>query len=687
MKEPFAYIDPGTGGLVIGSLWSIISAALLIIVTFLITYFVRPLKRFLSVAWNNSRIFFKNHPVMFSLATVLVIVAGLVILLPGQNIINGAFLSGERMTKVLLIGIDAMDPKVVDKLMSEGKLPNFEKLSYSSLETTIPPETPVAWSAAATGSNPGKYGIYDFISRNPETYLPKLSLTEQDSSFTGTKYKSAMKGIPFWRITSDNGIPTTVLRWPLTFPPEKINGRMLSGLGVVDIRGFLNSYSFYTSGDVEKNPDDTGKLIKVSKNNNEIMTSVYGPMVRKGDELADSETPLKIRLHDDRATIHVDGSEYEVNVNEWSDWIRVKFRVDFLREVSGIFRAYLLSTEPEFAMYITSVQIDPENPVIDVTYPRGYGRDLTQEIGMFYTMGIPEDTKAVTEGRISKEVFLEQIKHIESEREQMFWYEFERFDSGIYAFGFDAGDRFQHIFWDSAIPKELEGYYTDKDRFLGEVLEKLNDDTHLIVFSDHGFSNFERAVSINTWLVENGYLKLTQKPTEDDPGNLFKYVDWNGTRAYSLGFVSLFINLKGREGNGIVQENEKETLINEIIEKLIDLRDPKYNKRAITNLYRSSEIYSGEHTENAPDVIIGFEPGYRMSWQNAIGGASPEVIFNNDEEWKGDHLMDRSHVPGVIFANFEISKQNPGLMDIAPTILSLLGLEIPESMDGEALHG
>ena len=637
-----------------------------------------------------------RHKKPFQFVVIAVMLA-LVIFIASNLIL----ISGPMKVKVLLIGIDALDPKIMEKLMEQGKLPNFKKLkdngSYSRLQTTVPPESPVAWSAAATGTNSGKYDIFDFVGRDPGTYLPKLTLAEEKQTITGTKYKSGLKGKPFWKMTSEAGIPTTVIRWPVTFPPEKINGRMLSGLGTVDIKGFQNSYRFYTSGQYDKKSEGAEKVVEITSVNDIIETKLFGPLVRKGNSVVEFEKPMKIKLNYDEAVISMDDENHAVKVNSWSDWIRVKFEPDFLTETYGIFKAYLLSLEPDFEMYVTSLQIDPKNPVADITYPKDYGKELANEIGLFYTLGMPEDTKAVTENRIGKQVFLEQINQIEDERTKMFWYEFGKFDNGIYAFAFDAGDRLQHIFWENTvleqnnselkIPKEIEDYYIEKDGFLGELLGKLNEDTFLIIFSDHGFSNFERAVSTNTWLVENGYMTLTKNPEANDAGGLFKYVDWDKTKAYSLGFASIYINLQERESKGIVAEKEYNELVAELIGKLDKLTDIKYGKKAITKLYKGKDIYQGRYAENAPDIVIGFEPGYRMSWQNAIGGLTPEVILDNDQEWVGDHLIDRSHVPGIIFTNFEIKKDNPSLIDIAPTIISILGLELSNDIDGKSLAG
>lgn len=671
---PVNYIDPGTGSVLVGSLWGIISTVLAMAAAFLVACFLNPLRRLLS-RFRKSRWFFPS-----------VTISILVLLIAGYPLLFNQFTfqavgMGNMEKKALVIGIDALDPDVMEAMMEEGRLPNFGKLeTLSRLQTTIPPETPVAWSAVATGTNPGGYGIFDFITRNPGNYLPRLTLTEESRSILGTRHTSGMKGVPFWRITSEKGIPTTVIRWPVTFPPEKVKGRMLSGLGTFDIKGLLNSYTFYTTKELERNEGDVGKIIKLEKKDF-IQTNAYGPLIRSGKE---SSVPMEIEIHGSSVTVTVDGNDHEIGEGKWSDWIRARFRTNPFTEVSGTFRLYLLSTGPDFRMYMTSVQIDPENPLMDISYPKDYSGELSEEIGIFYTMGMPEDTKAVDEGRLPREIFYEQIEQIEEERERMFWYEFGRFDDGILAFAFDAGDRMQHIFWrgDGMVP-EVEKYYEKKDEFLGKVLESMDENTDLIIFSDHGFSNFERAVDINRWLVENGYMVLTQEPEDD--GALFKCVDWNKTKAYSLGFASIFINMKGREGKGIVEKKDSGTIITEIIGKLAELKDEKNEKRVITRLYRGSEIYHGKNTENAPDIMIGFEPGYRMSWQTAIGGAAKDVITENDRQWKGDHLVDRSHVPGVLFANFRIEKENPSLMDIAPTILEILNIDIPEEMDGEPL--
>jgi predicted AlkP superfamily phosphohydrolase/phosphomutase len=213
----------------------------------------------------------------------------------------------------------------------------------------------------------------------------------------------------------------------------------------------------------------------------------------------------------------------------------------------------------------------------------------------------------------------------------------------------------------------------------------MDDRTTLIIVSDHGFTSFEKAVSLNTWLVENGFMTLTKGIKEGEEGALFKYVDWSKTKAYSVGFNSLFINLKGREGKGIVESEEKEKVVNEIIEKLESLADEKTGRKAINKSYKAEEIYSGSSMPESPDMIIGFNPGFRMAWESAIGGFNKEAIYDNTKKWDGDHLVDPLFVPGILFSNTNLDAKSASQIDIAPTVLDLLGLKIPKDIDGKSL--
>ncbi len=599
-----------------------------------------------------------------------------------------------KHTKALLIGIDGADPRVLTKLMDEGKLPNFAKLRnsgvFTTLNTSMPPHSPVAWTTIATGTNPGKHNIFDFIGRDPKTYLPSLALSKATTTHLGgTAYESIVTADPFWRVSTRDHIPTSVLRWPVTFPPEKVEGHLLSGLGVPDIRGLLSGYTYYTTEETNAS-DGPARMVTVEIADSTIKTDISGPRKRQGDKLVDIKTAMTITLANDTAVIAIDGKQYPVAVGAWTAWMQIPFKVGFMKTVKGIAKAHLENARP-FRLYLTAVQIDPEHPLYDISYPDTYSAKLADHIGLFYTLGIAEDTGALNDKKIDDKTFLEQTAQIEEEREKMFWSEFEEFkkkSSGAYAFVFDTGDRIQHMFWEEDafnktlnISPAVEAYYIKKDAFLGKVMQQLDNNTALMVVSDHGFSSFQRAVSVNRWLVDNGFMKLTEEPEDD--GGLFTNVDWSKTKAYALGFNSIYINLKGREGQGIVED--KGAVEKELIDKLMQLTDKKTGKKPVYKLYKSEDIYSGSHVNDGPDIMIGYYPGYRTSWQTAIGGLTKETIFDNNKHWKADHLIDPRFVPGVFFANFKINKKEPEQKDVAPTILSLIGADIPENMDGKKL--
>jgi predicted AlkP superfamily phosphohydrolase/phosphomutase len=601
-----------------------------------------------------------------------------------------------RYSRVVLVGIDGMDPAVMSKLMAEGGLPNFKRLAdagtFIRLNTSLPPHSPVAWTSIATGRNPGKHGIFDFIIRDPKTYTPLLSLSKVSGGLSGTEYGSYVSADPFWRITSNAGVPTTVIRWPVTFPPEGVRGNMLSGLGVPDIRGFLGGYAYYTSADDGKSDKASNRFVRVNVTGGAVDTEVWGPKTAKGGAVVDVSAPLGVKLSADgkSAVISVDGADYPVESGGWSGWVRAKFKVGMFKSVYGTFRAYLLGTDP-FRMYVTAIQIDPENPVVPISKPDGYSAELAREIGPYYTLGMPEETDGYVEDRLSKGAFLAQIGQIEGEREAMFWEGFNASPKGVYAFVYDSSDRLQHVSWawkamgggQLEVDDAVVEYYLHKDRFLGELLDRIDAGTLLLVISDHGFTSFERSVSMNRWLVENGYMTLREEPPAGEDGALFEYVDWGKTKAYSLGFNSVYVNSKGREGQGIVEDGD--VVAAEIASRLEGLIDPKNGKNAVKKAYLGKEIYQGPKSGEAPDIIVGFNPGYRMAWQTAVGGLTPQVFDDNTKRWNGDHLIDPSFVPGCLFTNAKLKASSASQLDIAATVLDAEGVAVPQDMDGRSL--
>lgn len=577
--------------------------------------------------------------------------------------------------KVLVLGIDGMDPKMASRMISEGKLPNFEKLYFKNLSTTMTPQSPIAWASLATGKNPGKTNIFDFIRRNPKNYLPVLSLAKTKSTLSGTDYEPYVRGDSFWKLTSESGVPTSVIRWPLTFPADKVSGNLLSGLGVPDIRGFLSGYTYYTESDELKGED---KTVKVESESGVINTVIKGPRKRTSKGVVDVTVPMEIEIGA-AAKFNVNGQEFTVEENSWTPWIEMEFKVGFAKKMSGIARGYLISLNP-FRMYLSDVQIDPNDPEWKISHPKDYSKELVSEVGLFNTLGMAEDTGAYEEDAITREIFLEQVNDIEEERTKIFWKEFEVFqeNGGLYAYVFDESDRLQHMFYGKE-DQVIEDYYIGKDKFLGEVLDKIDSDTNVLVISDHGITNYTRSVELNAWLVSEGYLVLK----EDKNIPLFKDVDWSQSKAYSIGFSGIYLNVEGREGEGIVAESDKDDLMNEIISKLKTLKDG--GEDVVFNAYKSEDIYSGPYVSDSPDIVVGFYPGYRAGWESPIGGTPKKIFSDNNKKWGADHIVDASFVPGSIFTNFEFEKEFVENVDVFPTVLTLLGVDVPSDIDGESL--
>jgi len=390
-----------------------------------------------------------------------------------------------------------------------------------------------------------------------------------------------------------------------------------------------------------------------------------------------------------------------VKKQQWSDWFEVKFKVGMLTTVSGIVKFFLNSTSPEFELYMTPIQINPKDPAFILSNPDSYIKELADELGHFYTVGISEDTKALSEGRLDEEAFIAMCDEITKEQENMLWHELNKFKEGLFSFGFFSTDRIQHMFWATKDPSHpqynetyarkhghvIDDYYRWMDRILGEVMKNVDESTAIMTFSDHGFRPSEEPFISNTWLAENGFMKLNRKAEKNDKegGSLFQNVDWENTSAYALGFGSIYLNMKGREKYGIVTPGaHSRSVLTEISGKLIKLHDSKYGQSSVKNVYISEKIYSGAQVDKSPDIVVGFNEGYRASWQTALGGSPSEIIEGNAAKWSGDHIVDPSVVPGFMLTNFKTNHDNPNLMDIAPTVLACFGLSSPD-IEGKSL--
>jgi predicted AlkP superfamily phosphohydrolase/phosphomutase len=608
-----------------------------------------------------------------------------------------------RVRRVLVLGLDGLSPDLAEPMLAQGALPGMARIQaaggYGRVATTFPAQTPVAWSSFATGTNPGGHGIFDFLRRDPATYLPDLSLNryEQKNAFVPPKAVNLRGGVPLWDLLAQAGIPSTVLRCPCTYPAEKMKGRLLAGMGVPDLRGGLGTPTWYTTdpgvaaGESERDTQNTLDGPRAT-------VPLVGPRLPRGGD-ATVELALTLDTDCSRVTIRAGGGSVEVRRGEWSGWLKVKFKVGMLQGVAGAVRFFLPGSASGFALYASPVNFTPDAPPFPISAPWDYAGELEKVVGTYYTTGMVEDHTGVVNGRIDEEAFLTQCDLVMREREAMLEHELARFSEGFLFCLFDTPDRLQHLFWRFREPDHpanrpgdagrfehtIEEHYRRCDAVVERVLARADEETLVIVMSDHGFTSFRRGVHLNGWLREQGFLTLKTGVEPAEAGEFFRGVDWSRTRAYALGLGGIYLNRRLREGEGILSAEDAESTAAEIQAALPGLRDPATGGLSVRGVRRREEIYTGPFAADAPDLLALFERGYRASWTTGLGGIGDGVLEDNTRRWGGDHIVDPVLVPGVLFMNRPFRTASPRLVDLAPTILAAFGVPRGANMEGDDL--
>jgi len=616
-----------------------------------------------------------------------------------------------------VIGLDGLEPTIVESMLERGELPNLARIRqsgfYSRIKTTYPAQTPVAWSSFATGTNPGGHGIFDFISRDPQTYLPDAALSHFErpkNAFSPPRVVNQRRGEPLWAALTRAGVPSVVLRCPCTFPPDELNGRILSGVGVPDLRGAQNKGTFYTQ-DRNTQARESEQVVMLGPGEH-LKTHVIGPRTTRQSPAADALCEITVRADRNQRKLKIDtgGTPERIELKErsWSEWVRFKFKLSMLQSVTGIARIYVKQIAPTIEFYVSAMNFDPAAPLFPVSSPANYAKDLVTEIGLFSTLGMAEDHNGLSNDRFDERAYLAQCELIIQERERLMQFELARFKEGFFFLLYDTPDRVQHMLWRFRDPEHpgyepdlagdfstlIEEHYAGCDKLLAPVLDKLDENTLLIVLSDHGFNTFRRAFDTNTWLWQNGLLAVKNgKTLSEGPGIASGDIDWSRSYAYAVGLGGIYLNFKGREREGILEEGtEAERVRNAIQSGLAGFADTATQRTTIRKVSRREELYSGPYTVNAPDLLVNFCPGFRVSWQSAVGGFANSMIEDNTRRWSGDHIIDPESVPGICFvqgapllADFAKNGRNPRLIDLAPTILNYLEVPVPKSMEGMAL--
>ncbi len=679
--------------------------------------------------------------------------------------------------RIVALGFDGVDAHVVEEMLAAGRLPNLAALKkrggYSPLTPTVPAQTPVSWATFSTGLDPGGHEIFDFLKRNPDDRVPTFAVAEETqapllfgaknrillpaaafllfgvagalfflarrrvgvlllfdalglTAAAGVFYavkawlpserpavRSNRLGKTFW--SEEGGRPATVMRMPVTFPPESFGeGRLLSGLGVPDLSGRIGKPAYYTSDPFftpREGNDFSIELVKLESNSGRQVDRIVGPPGKPFGLEGAIELPmtLTVSASRDRLTIEVGGERLTLSPGQWSGWVALAFRVNPLIALHGYARFRLEKVDPEIGLYLSPIQFDPERlpPGFELSSPARFARDLVGRFGRYKTMGWAIDTWSIQSGTLPEEAFLEDVAAtVEQERRMLASLLKEKQHLLVQYFEFP--DRVAHVFWrlrdplhpayDAALARRygdvLEKSYETMDAIVGDTARALEPSDVLLVLSDHGFATWRRSVNYDSWLVEQGYLVLKGDARRQNlealfsKGQFWESVDWGKSRAYAMGLGDIYINLRGREKDGIVSAGaDYETLREEIIGKLLALTDPKDGQRAVSRVFKREEVYRRFNPRLIPDLLVTNRPPYRVSWQASLGVPTGSVFEDNRDVWSGDHCsLDPDLVRGVFFSSRPFRTEGvPGIADVTASIRKLLGAPAPPEAAGKSL--
>jgi len=679
--------------------------------------------------------------------------------------------------KVIVLGFDGVDARYTDQWMREGKLPNLARLAaagtFRPLRPTVPAQTPVSWSTFSTGMDPGRTGIFDFLRRDPHTYLPLFAAFDETKepfalgdknpiaaaaivlivlaliallfkrtarvvallvaviaaagAFVATKkyiptsrpgVVNRRQGTPFWEVAANAGKKARVVHIPVTFPAHDFpSGEMLSGLGVPDMSGrvgkpfyFTSELDFHRSGSNEFSI----QVVQLEDNKGVIPTEIQGPPNKLFGTPPYISIPMTISVANDRNSITIDesGQRVTLRAGEWSNWVDFVFPFNTLIKVHGISRFHVISVQPEVRLYLSPINFDPRNlpPGFKISTPTDWAPQLAKQYGPYKTLGWQIDTWAISEGFATEQMFWDDMNWTVAQDRKMFD-AFLEGDEDLMVQQFEFPDRVGHVFWrlmdtkHPAYDPKLAAQWGDAllrayqlmDSIVGDAMAAA-DKKHaaLIVLSDHGFASFRKAVNYNTWLVMNGYLVLKsgvqvkERNVEMlfDQGEFWENVDWSKTRAYAMGLGEMYVNLKGRESQGIVNPGpEYDALKAELKQKLVTMQDPEDGAYPVRRVLAREEVYRQFDPNMIPDLFVTNNDGYRVSWQTSLGGIPKALIDTNKQTWSGDHCsVDPEIVKGIFFYNRKLATDRaPYIGDIYPTVLGLLGVKAPYELDGVEL--
>lgn len=508
----------------------------------------------------------------------------------------------KKTRRVVILGFDGATLDLIRPWADAGVLPTLKRLmsegAWGNLRSIMPPVTPASWTAMATGTNQGKHGLFDFFKRTDHGL---------DSAPVDATQRS---GAPLWTLLSDAGYRATVFNVPATYPPDHLNGQMISGL-----------LTPAEATDASWPPLLQQELQRAIPEFNFAPPGIYS----KGQDLEFIKAVHALNMTTLKAT----------------RWLMEREPWDFL---CSIFM----------------------------------GTDIISHF---------------------------MWRHMETG-----------------AMNAPAAIR-------PALAKAIQDCYRDMDAAIAELLVAVGPETNVFVMSDHGFGAMQKYMTVNAWLIERGYIQFKRNPLSQlryqlyrlgfTPLNFYSWmrklgfgnemrrrirkdagavkqankglflnfddVDWSRTTAYSDGHAGpIFVNIKGREPHGIVVPGaEYEAVVNRLIADLRMLKEPGTDLPFVGEIHRGQELYSGDHTAHAPDLLF-FPRDWKYAGLGLVEFPTNEWLAASPDR-SGNHRMN-----GMVFMTGPDIRQGQELdgasiLDIAPTVLALMGVPIPEDMDGQIL--
>ena len=570
--------------------------------------------------------------------------------------------------RTIIVGLDAFDPLIFERLYEQGRVPNLGRYvsnkAYAHLTVSNPPQSEVSWTSIATGLGPGEHGMFDFVHREPSSYAVFPSLLPTKKGIGGTQFVPPFTAKTLFDSAASQGYQATSLWWPATFPARPQSPvRTIPGLGTPDLLGRLGVGSVHSANGL----GEAGGKIPIyglrAVGSKRYEGAFRGPMVKDGRNL---EAPFSFEIIDEQnARFRIGKQALDINLGQWSPILQVTFKAGLFLKIRALTQVIWTQTTPVPTLYALPMQIDPLRSPWRYGTPGKFIKNMWKEAGPFLSLGWPQDTTALEEDHISDDQFLSLCDQIFAQRKRVFFYNLDQFHEGVLACVFDTLDRVQHMFLRDR-PDVVETWYEKLDQLVGEVEvalagRGLANSTKLIVLSDHGFTRFDKKVHLNRWLIEKNHLDVPG--IEDAP--TMQSINWENSSAYAIGLNSIYLNLAGREGRGIVQEADKETVLQNLRADLLAWQGID-NQPVVAEVLPGAEVFSGPLSTYGPDLFIGYAPGYRASRVTGLGGWAAKNLEANDDHWGADHCMHADAVPGVIFASHNLlgSLAHPSYRDI-----------------------